>query len=96
VEIVLGFVAIGLQASKPLLAVLLGFATLVMTFWKTVAYMGSDYIVGYPNTAHNDLNTWIWLYFVPSFVWLLVPALGIKSLGGQLLALTPAGKPKAA
>jgi hypothetical protein len=66
--------------------VVLAFATLVATFWKTVAYMSSDWLAGFPNTKHNDNFTFLTLYFLPSFVWLLVPALAIVRLFSQLAA----------
>ena len=46
----------------------------------------SDYLAGFPNTKHNDLQTWMLLYFIPSFVWLLMPFFGMRRLGGQILS----------
>ena len=66
-----------------------------MTLWKTVAYMTSDWLGGFPHTKHNDTFTFLTLYVVPSGFWLLVPALAIASLSKQL-AGCGSGKAKSA
>jgi hypothetical protein len=48
---------------------------------------------GFPHTKHNDLQTFVMLYLVPSGVWLLVPYLGISRTYAQLTSQS-ADKPK--
>ncbi len=83
-EVLLGFVAIGMRKSTA--GALLAFAVCLMMFWKTVAYMGSDLVAGFPHTAHNDMGTFLSLYVVPSGFWLVVPALAMVRLWGTLTA----------
>ena len=54
----------------------------------------SDYLVGWVNTSHNDTATWWLLYLIPSGFWLVIPALGIRSLASQILKAME-GKSKA-
>ena len=90
VEVLLGFYAVAVRTSNA--GVVIAFATSVMTFWKTVAYMSTDALAGFPSTSHNDWTTFATLYFLPSFVWLLLPGIAMVGLGQKLCS----GKAKSA
>ncbi|KAF0978117.1 hypothetical protein FDP41_002632 [Naegleria fowleri] len=73
VEITL--VLIGLVRRKSFDGFLLILSASLMSFSKTVLYMLVDICGGFEFTAHNDWFTFITLYFLPSFVWIVFPAI---------------------
>ena len=69
------FLIIGLMKRKSLDGFLLILFASVMSCSKTVLYMLVDACEGFKFTNHNDMQTFITLYFLPSFAWILFPGL---------------------
>ncbi|KAF8577834.1 hypothetical protein K439DRAFT_1417836 [Ramaria rubella] len=65
-------------------APVVGFASIVMTFSKTVLYWAQEYYCGLCSVGHNSWPDLILLWIVPNGLWLLVPALIIYKLGGDI------------
>lgn len=84
IECALNIAYLTLAYRKDPLAVLIGFASLVCTFSKTVLYTANEHYSGYAGVGHNDLKTLITLYFIPNGTWLLVPAILIFYFGRDL------------
>ena len=60
-----------------------------LTFWKTVLYMMQylDLCNGGHAVAHLNWSQYVFLFWVPSGVWLVCPAYFIVTYGLQLRAL---------
>ncbi|XP_065184802.1 uncharacterized protein LOC135815430 [Sycon ciliatum] len=86
VEVVLSLATVALHFRRDRRARLLGLVTLMMTWWKTVAYMiqymdicnGGDYL------AKNTTMSLVFLFLIPNGLWLVFPLLGIISLWSSL------------
>ena len=78
------------------IGLLLGFAVLLMTFWKTVIY----WLLYAPlTTTSNPFShlSWlqlIFLFVIPNGMWLVVPFMATLYLGAALLKSSPTVKPK--
>ncbi|KAK4052068.1 hypothetical protein OIV83_002362 [Microbotryomycetes sp. JL201] len=85
VESILNFAYLGLEANKSPIAVLVGFTTVLLTFWKTVLYWLQDQQCGWCLTGHNDRGKWWLLFAIPNGFWLVAP-LAIACVFGAELA----------
>jgi hypothetical protein len=47
-------------------ASVVGFASVVMTLWKTVLYLLQEYYCNYCSVGHNDTKTLIVYYIIPN------------------------------
>lgn len=99
VETVLNFTYVYLAAFQPNVrlrasAPVIGFAAVIMTFWKTVLYWLQDYLSGpkgWGYTGHNkSLEFWL-LFFIPNAQWLIFPAILAVFFGRQISELLVAG-----
>lgn len=63
-----------------------GFASIVMTFSKTVLYHMQEYYCNFCSIGHNDLSTLIPLWIIPNGLWLVFPAYIITVLGREISA----------
>ncbi|KAK4988440.1 hypothetical protein LTR50_003954 [Elasticomyces elasticus] len=66
-------------------AVLLGFATAVMTASKTVLYWLNEYFSGFENIGHNGLEALVVLWIIPNGVWIIFPSYMIYVFGQEIL-----------
>lgn len=60
--------------------------SLSATCAKTILYAFYDYFHVPSNTAHNDWLTYVTLYIIPNYLWIVVPALCIVHIGSKLVA----------
>jgi len=67
------------------IAVLLGFTTAIMTFWKTVLYWGIEYFNGYQSIGHNNATDLILLWVIPNGAWFLGSGYMIYIFGAEIL-----------
>lgn len=81
----------GLSESRTLVgkyaarAVLLGFSTASLTFFKTVLYWAIELLSGFDNIGHNDWSTLIFMWIVPNGAWLIFPSYIMYVLGAEIL-----------
>jgi hypothetical protein len=47
-------------------ASVVGFASAVMTLWKTVLYLLQEYYCNYCSTGHNDMKTLVVYWIIPN------------------------------
>ncbi|KAF2857909.1 hypothetical protein K470DRAFT_222426 [Piedraia hortae CBS 480.64] len=66
-------------------AVLLGYSTSFMTFFKTVVYWGIEILSGFDNIGHNDFFRLVFLWIVPNGAWLVFPAYMMYTFGKEIL-----------
>jgi len=69
------FILLGLLKRNTMGGFLFVFSYAVMSCSKTVLYMLVDASAGFEFTKHNDLKTWLLLYFIPSAFWIVFPGL---------------------
>jgi len=65
-------------------APLIGFASIVMTFSKTLLYFSKEYFCNYCSIGHNSLDKLIIYYIIPNGLWIVVPLLIIRRLGKDI------------
>ncbi|EFC45452.1 predicted protein [Naegleria gruberi] len=70
-------IIIGLLSRKSFCGFSLILLGSIMSCSKTILYFLVDICDGFEFTGHNDWPTWISLYFIPSFVWIIFPALTV-------------------
>ncbi|KAE9368776.1 hypothetical protein N431DRAFT_470463 [Stipitochalara longipes BDJ] len=67
------------------LAVVIGFATAVMTFSKTLLYGLNEVFSGWKNVGHNEWINLIFLWIIPNGAWLVSSAFMIIEFGHEIL-----------
>ncbi|CAK3885074.1 hypothetical protein AC579_4995 [Lecanosticta acicola] len=81
----------GLSESRTLtgrlaaVAVLIGFSTATVTFWKTVLYWLIEIFSGFHSIGHNDMSTIVLLWVLPNGPWLVLPLYMIYVFGAEIL-----------
>ncbi|KAH7107998.1 hypothetical protein BKA62DRAFT_764073 [Auriculariales sp. MPI-PUGE-AT-0066] len=76
-------------------APLIGLCSATMALSKTMLYWASEYFCNYCAVGHNTMFNLVFLWMIPTGMWLVMPALIIVRLGGevarqlQVAALTP-------
>ncbi|KZF23515.1 hypothetical protein L228DRAFT_282236 [Xylona heveae TC161] len=66
-------------------AVLIGYATAVMTLSKTVLYWLNEYYSGFKHIGHNDALTLIIAWLIPNGAWLAFPSYMAYVFGREIL-----------
>mmetsp|Transcript_792 Transcript_792/g.1188 ORF Transcript_792/g.1188 Transcript_792/m.1188 type:complete len:174 (-) Transcript_792:50-571(-) len=74
VEVSLTLIAFFLRDSDPRTCWIAIFISALMTFWKTVLYMGADAINDYRDMDVNRFDFYLY-YFAPSIWWIILPFL---------------------
>lgn len=67
------------------LAVLVCFASAVMTVSKTVLYWANEAFSGFASIGHNDWSRLFWLWIIPNGAWIILPSYMIWVLGREIL-----------
>ena len=78
VEVALLYVGLLLYRSARAASLLSFLVSLLFTFSKTVLYALVETAANNANVAHNDWNTFIFLYILPNYCWIVFP--GILSI----------------
>jgi len=65
-------------------APVVGFASAVMTLWKTVLYGLQEYYCNFCSIGHNDLKTLVVYWVTPNGLWIVIPALIVLKLGKDI------------
>ncbi|WVQ75715.1 uroporphyrinogen-III C-methyltransferase [Cryptococcus sp. DSM 104548] len=94
IEITLSAIYIYLRHTKPRhssapyhsSALLVGFASAIMTWAKTVLYILQEYLCGWCNVGHNDRWTFWTMWFIPNVSWIIFPGLIVLVLGARILS----------
>ncbi|KAL0959179.1 hypothetical protein HGRIS_014460 [Hohenbuehelia grisea] len=77
-------------------AIVVGFASAVMTLSKTVLYWAQEYFCNYCAVGHNSLKDLIVYWILPNGLWIVIPAFIVrvfaKEIAGQLYAADRAAK----
>ncbi|KIY53360.1 hypothetical protein FISHEDRAFT_68966 [Fistulina hepatica ATCC 64428] len=61
-------------------APVVGFASAIMTLWKTVLYIAQEYFCQWCSVGHNDLRTFLVAWILPNGIWIVIPLLIIMQL----------------
>eukprot|EP01102_Stenamoeba_stenopodia_P010097 TRINITY_DN3002_c0_g1_i1.p1 TRINITY_DN3002_c0_g1~~TRINITY_DN3002_c0_g1_i1.p1 ORF type:complete len:204 (+),score=42.64 TRINITY_DN3002_c0_g1_i1:70-612(+) len=77
IEVLLGVFAC-LRRGTPS-ALVLGYSSALMSLAKTILYFMCEFLGGFKYTGGTDLQTFITLFFIPSFFWVLFPGLIVWS-----------------
>ncbi|KAL0481854.1 hypothetical protein AKO1_011298 [Acrasis kona] len=88
IELLLGLYAVYLHSNiktRPLSLVVALIAS-VMTWSKTTLYFAIEYYGKMNYTGHNIASDFIFFFFIPSFVWVLVPMLVTRMTARKLIA----------
>ncbi|KAF2433229.1 hypothetical protein EJ08DRAFT_584285 [Tothia fuscella] len=72
---------VGREAS---LAVLIGFATSIMTLSKTLLYWLNEYHSGFAHIGHNDFVSLLFLWIIPNGAWILFPTYMTYVFGSEI------------
>ncbi|ODN76401.1 uroporphyrinogen-III C-methyltransferase [Cryptococcus wingfieldii CBS 7118] len=67
-------------------ALLVGFASALMTWSKTVLYILQEYLCGWCNVGHNDRWTFWCMWVIPNCSWIVFPGLITLALGSHILS----------
>ncbi|ODN79258.1 uroporphyrinogen-III C-methyltransferase [Cryptococcus amylolentus CBS 6039] len=67
-------------------ALLVGFASALMTWSKTVLYILQEYLCGWCNVGHNDRWTFWFMWVIPNCSWIVFPGLITLALGSHILS----------
>jgi len=68
-------------------SLVVGIFGLTLTLGKTILYTLMDVVCNFCNTRHNDLTTRVFLYFLPNGLWIVIPFMGIVTLGIKIVHL---------
>lgn len=66
-------------------AVVVCFASAVMTLSKTVLYWLNEYFSGFKNIGHNSWTRLFWLWIVPNGAWIVLPVYMCWVLGSEIV-----------
>jgi len=94
VENAMNFAAVTLHFNNHPAGLVVGIIGLTMTLGKTVLYSLMDIVCKFCNTGHNDLFTLVFLYLIPNGLWIVVPFIGVVTLGNKIVQLLNAAHVK--
>ncbi|KPI44251.1 uncharacterized protein AB675_8717 [Cyphellophora attinorum] len=75
-------------------ALVICFASAIMTLSKTVLYWLNEYFSNYSNIGHNTIGRLFFLWIIPNGLWLIVPTYMIYIQGAEIVDLMEAGSRK--